>query len=706
MRPMARADGLRRRSGATRRSPPLTRARAAYYHSAMAGTIRTERIAELEKLIRMHQELYYNSEPEISDEAFDALWAELEGLDPDNTVLRRIGEDRADGWPKARHLMPMGSQAKATDPESFEAWALRTSPADYIVQYKLDGASLELQYREGILIRAVTRGDGIIGDEITANAKKMRGVPLRLPAAFSGGVRGEVLMSRSVHASKYSDKANCRNAANGLMKRKDGIGSEDLDLVCYDARGEVPIAPAGSLPGELDLGLEPEAEMASPFSDELGKLAWLSSMGFSTVKTEILATPAEVIDYRGRVMALRPGLDFDIDGLVVKGLEIDVEDIARPRPEKQIAFKFSPEEAVTRLKAIEWSESGTLYTPIGVVEPVRLAGTTVQRANLCNPGMIRAMGLKLGSMVVITKRGEIIPKIETLVENPADAKDIELPTVCGSCGSALADEGSRLFCPNELCPKKELHRLEKWLTVLDVRDFGSALVKRLHDSGRVRTIADLYTLSEGELESLERMGRTLAQKVLRNLHAAVELSLTEFIAGFDLEGVGLLVAEKLVKGGFPTLDALFGAEEAELVKIDGIAETMAATIRKGLKAVRSEMLALIGGGAVRIKETPDPAAARDPANAILGKSFCFTGELASMKRPEAEKRIRERGGTAKSSVAKDLDYLVTNDPASRSEKNRKAREYGVAIIGEEELLAMLGLAETGSGRPSPEKPQP
>jgi len=155
----------------------------------MAGTIRTERIAELEKLIRMHQELYYNSEPEISDEAFDALWAELEGLDPDNTVLRRIGEDRADGWPKARHLMPMGSQAKATDPESFEAWALRTSPADYIVQYKLDGASLELQYREGILIRAVTRGDGIIGDEITANAKKMRGVPLRLPAAFSGGVR-------------------------------------------------------------------------------------------------------------------------------------------------------------------------------------------------------------------------------------------------------------------------------------------------------------------------------------------------------------------------------------------------------------------------------------------------------------------------------------------------------------------------------------
>jgi len=638
-----------------------------------------QRIAELEQLIRKNQELYYNAEPAISDEAFDALWAELEDLDPVNPLLRRIGEDRADGWPKSRHIIPMGSQAKATDPESFKAWAKKVAFEKYIVQYKLDGASLELQYEEGDLLRAVTRGDGLVGDDITANARKMKGVPGRLPSPFSGGVRGEVLMAKAIHKEKYADKANCRNAANGIMKRKDGAGSEDLTVICYDAQGTSKSHSEG---GGND----------SAFADELGKLAWLAAMGFSSVRTEIFATPEEVVDYRGRVMALRPNLEFDIDGLVVKGMSIDDEDLAKPRPDKQIAFKFSPEEAVTRLKAIVWSESGALYTPIGIVDPVHLAGTTVQRANLCNPAMIRSMKLKIGSMVVITKRGEIIPKIETLVENPQDSVDIEQPTLCASCGTALVDEGTRLYCPNELCPKKELHRIEKWLTILDIRDFGTALVKRLHETGRVRTIADLYSLAVEELENLERMGRTSAQKVLRNLHAVEEVSLAEFIAGFDLEDVGLLVAEKLVQGGFSTLDSLFVAREEDLVKIDGIAETMARTITRGLAAVRSEMESLLGSGAIRIRPSVMAPGLQDPANPVAGRSFCFTGELRTMKRPEAEKKVRDLGGRAASAVGKGLDYLVTNDPGSGSSKNRKAAEYGVAIIGEDEFLGLLEAA--------------
>ncbi len=645
----------------------LTRPESPYYHSVMAKPSPHERVAELEKLIRRNQELYYNAEPAISDEEFDALWAELEDIDPGNALLRRIGADKADGWPKSKHVMPMGSQAKATDPESFEAWAAKVQYDKYIVQYKLDGASLELQYDRGNLVRAVTRGDGIIGDDITPNATRMRGVPLALPESFSGAVRGEVLMSRTAHKEKYADKANCRNAANGLMKRKDGKGSEDLNVVCYDAMGK-----GGD----------------SPFSTEIEKLAWLARMGFATVRTEIFFSARDIEEYRGKVMALRPNLDYDIDGLVVKGVEIDAEDSAKPRPEKQIAFKFSPEEAVTRLKAIEWSESGALYTPIGLVEPVRLAGTTVQRANLCNPDMIRSMNLKIGSMVVITKRGEIIPKIETLVENPADAMEIGQPTVCGACGFSLLDEGSRLYCPNELCPKKELHRIEKWITILDIRDFGAALIRRLHEAGRIKSIADLYTLRVEELETFERMGRTLAQKVLRNLHAVEEISLTEFIAGFDLDGVGLLVAEKLVKGGFNSLDALFGASEEELIRIDGIAATMAATIRKGLFAVKREMIAVVEAGAIKIRPVLAPSIAQG-ANPIAGKSFCFTGELRSMKRPEAEKKIRELGGTAKSSVTKDLDFLVTNDPGSGSGKNKKAREFGVTILDEAEFLSML-----------------
>jgi len=644
----------------------------AYYHRPMGSQQdRGARIAELEALITAHQGLYYRQEPSITDEEFDTLWDELESLDPENPLLDQVGSDLsdgdlADGWPKARHLMPMGSQSKATDPESFETWAIKHEYPVYLVQYKLDGASIELQYARGTLTRAVTRGDGVVGDDITQNAERMSGVVRRLPGDFDGAVRGEVLMSRAVHRSKYSDKANCRNAANGTMKRKDGAGCEDLEVVCYDARGV--------------------AGLVSPFGTEREKIAWLAAMGFEPVKTQECASVSEIVEYRAKVMALRQDLKFDIDGLVVKGDAIDEEDLAKPRPESQIAFKFNPEEGVTVLKAVEWSESGSLYTPIGIMEPVRLAGTTVQRANLCNPDMIRGLGLKIGSKVVITKRGEIIPKIEAVAETPADATEISFPETCGTCGATLSDEGTSLRCPNPACPKKDLHRLSKWIATLDIREFGETLLKRLHSSGRVSKIAHLYTLTEEELASVERMGSVSAAKVLANLRARKNLSLPEFIAGFDIDGVGLLVAQKLVQGGFSTLEALRTAAPEDFLKVGGIAETMAATISSGFSVLGPEMDELLSTGAVRILAgEPDSMA----AGRLAGKTFCFTGELSSMKRAEAEKAIRLLGGTAKSSITRDLDYLVTNDPASGSSKNRKAAELGVAVLDETAFLSLI-----------------
>lgn len=656
---------------------------------------KTNRVRELEKLIKQNQYLYYNKEPVISDEEFDALWEELERLDPENALLARVGEDKADGWPKVRHVIPMGSQSKATDPEAFEAWAAKMPFSSYLVQYKLDGASVELQYKDGTLERAVTRGDGLVGDEITPNAIHMNGVPARLPQQFTGGVRGEVLMPRALLPVKYPGKANCRNAANGIMKRKDGVGSEDLDVVCYDARGSVPASPPGEGPAigrELSLFDDGRPGGAvPPFGDEREKVAWLKAMGFMTVETSFFDSVESIVSYRAHIMAARPDLVYDIDGLVVKGFEIDEDDLAKPRPEKQIAFKFSPEEAVTTLREIEWSESGAVYTPIGIVEPVHLAGTTVQRANLCNPDMIRKLGLRLGSKVVITKRGEIIPKIETLVETPPNASDIALPVSCASCGSTLIDEGTRLYCPNPACPKKVFHRLEKWLSVVDAKEFGSAILKRLFDSGRVRSIPDLYSLSAEELAEFDRMGPTLAQKIVKNLHAANELSLAEFVAGFDIDGVGILIAEKLVAAGYRTLDALFAAKPEDFATIDGIADTMAGIISSGLAERRGEMEALLATGAVTIRK-PAGQGSGTPRSALYGKSFCFTGELTSMKRPQAEKLVRDRGGSAKSAVTKDVSYLVTNDPNSGSEKNLKARALGVPIISEQEFLAMA--AET------------
>jgi DNA ligase (NAD+) len=621
------------------------------------------RIAELESGIRRHQNLYYNGQPEISDADFDALWDELAELDPANSLLGVVGADAADGWPKAQHVMPMGSQEKASDPEAFLAWCEKFPRGEYLVQYKLDGASLELQYENGLLVRAVTRGDGSVGDDVTPNASRMRGVIAHLPEPFTGGVRGEVLMSHAIHKGKYADKANCRNAANGLMKRKDGVGAEDLDVICYDALGVSTLGAAAS----------------SPFADEVEKLAWLERMGFETVEHRICSTPQEVIDWRGRIMDIRDELPFDIDGLVIKGREIDPADMARARPEKQIAFKFSLEEAISVLRDVEWSESGANYTPIGVVDPVRLAGTTVQRANLVNTNAIRGMGLMLGSRVIMTKRGEIIPKIEGLVDNPPGAKPIPVPERC-ACGAALIDEGTRLHCPNPSCPKKAFHRLEKWLDTLDVLDFGSVILGKLFDSGRVREIADLYSLQAAELAGYDRMGEVLAAKILRNLREKDEVDLAAFIAGFDIENIGALIAEKAVQAGFDTLEKLRAATVRELDEVEGFAETTAKALLEGLAALAPEMDRVLRTGAVRIR-------AAGGGGSFGGKSFCFTGEL-SMKRAEAEDLVRSLGGSIKNSVTKDLTYLVTNDPASGSAKNIKAAAYGVAVIGEEDFLAM------------------
>lgn len=651
-----------------------------------------DRVAWLEAELRRHQDLYYNGSPELSDADFDALRDELEALAPGSAALSAIGADAADGFPKAAHVLPMGSQAKAADSDEFLAWCAKRGLPEYVVEWKLDGASLELQYEAGRLVRAVTRGDGTVGDEITANALRMRGVPATLPQAWDGAVRGEVVMSKSTFAEHFPDKANCRNAANGLMKRKDGKGTERLEVLCYDAApagvygaAVISAAAKGAALGAASQTAPGQAALEPPFDDESAKLAWLGRMGFDVVRSYVLADPYEVIDLRAKIALERPSLPFDIDGLVVKARNVDVEDMRRARPERQIAFKFPLEEAATTLVGVEWSESGATYTPVALVEPVRLAGTTVKRASLANTNAIRGMGLKLGSKVILVKRGEIIPKIEGLVENPAGAEEIVAPTEC-SCGSALVDEGTRLYCPNPDCPKKALHRIEKWISTLGVMEFGSTILGRLFESGRVLSIADLYSLEAEELAGYERMGQASAAKLVQNLRAKARPSLAEFIAGFDIEGIGVLMVEKAVQAGFSTLDALRQATTEQLASIDGFGELTAEALRSGLAALSAQMDAALESGAVEIR--PE----RSDGGPLDGLSFCFTGEMASMKRPEAEALVRSLGGSTRSSVVKGLSYLVTNDPASGSAKNRKAAELGVPVIGEAEFLAMAGRA--------------
>ena len=542
-----------------------------------------EKVGELEGLITKYQDSYYGGEGEISDAEFDTLWDELKKTAPESPVLKKVGSEKPaagrragaaeDGFPKAAHLIPMGSQEKASNEAEFRAWAEKSGLSRFVVQHKLDGASLELQYKNGTLDRAVTRGDGSVGDDITANARKMQGVPPELGENFSGGVRGEVIMTRAVWRSKYSGKANCRNAANGLMRRKDGEGSGDLTLIAYDAS---------------------KTNDDAFFKTETDKVAWLAAKKFNTVETNVFDSAEEVIAYRETQAGRRETLPYDIDGLVIKDIGTDMNDLRKARPEKQIAFKFMLEEAVSVLRRVEWSESGATYTPIGVVDPVHLAGTVVQRANLNNPGMIRSLELKIGSAVIVVKRGEIIPKIErraveadvqkndiskkyTLILDTSkkymqeiNVSEIEQPAVCAACGTALADDGTRLYCPNHSCVKRILHRLYKWTDVLDIRELGEKLVAQLFEKGRVRSVAGFYSLTEEELAEYERMGALSAAKVIRHIQTKRALRLSQFVAGFDFEGVGELIMEKVEEAGFDTLEKLRAASLEQLSAVHGL----------------------------------------------------------------------------------------------------------------------------------------
>ncbi|MCK4516954.1 MAG: DNA ligase (NAD(+)) LigA, partial [Spirochaetaceae bacterium] len=348
---------------------------------------------------------------------------------------------------------------------------------------------------------------------------------------------------------------------------------------------------------------------------------------------------------------------------------------------KQIAFKFEPEEAASTLLEVIWNPSGSLYTPIGVMEPVRLAGTMVKRANLVNPRLIREMDLKIGSRVAVTKRGEIIPKIERLLENPPGATPIEQPGVCEKCGTQLVDDDTRLYCPNQACPKRALYRLGKWLDVLDIRDFGDVILGKLFEAGRVRTIADLYRLDVDVLVDFERMGETLARKILRNLHQIREIPLARFVAGFNIEGVGELIMAKAVNAGYDTLEKLMSTTAEEFAAVPGIGEILGATIVDGLAQLRGEMEAVLAIGSLKIQAAT--------AGVLSGVSFCFTGTLNSISRNEAEELVRRDGGTTKNSITKDLTYVVTNNRDSGSGKAKKARELGISILTEDEFLAMV-----------------
>jgi DNA ligase (NAD+) len=350
-------------------------------------------MTELECKVLKYQQAYYDGEPLISDDDFDVLWDKLKAQQPDSEVLKAVGSDSSI-FPKAKHLMMMGSQQKCKNEIEFKKWFKKQNENLMVVQYKLDGASLELQYQKGKLIRAITRGNGEIGDDITPNVLKMKNVPKSI-LGFSGAVRGEVLLFKSTLKKHFPSMANCRNGATGTMKQKSGIGCEHLNVICYDVFGK-------------DFDLESE------------KQEWLQAQGFEVAHYEMVNSAEKIVKLRNTINnEIREHLDYDIDGLVIKCNTVDDSDLKRARPEHQTAFKFQLDKYETILKDIAWEQNGKRFTPVAIVEPVEIAGATVRRASLANLDRVNDLiseGMKIGSKVELTRRGEIIPYLENVLD--------------------------------------------------------------------------------------------------------------------------------------------------------------------------------------------------------------------------------------------------------------------------------------------------
>ena len=355
------------------------------------------KLKDLVEEIKKHREDYYNEETEISDEKYDKLEDELREVDPDNPVLSKIGEDSSEDFTKKEHIIHMNSQDKVNTPEAFYKWCNKWNWDVLIVQHKLDGISVELCYEDGRFTVGISRGNGVVGDDISNNVRKMRGFVEELKDKdFTGGVRGEIVLYKDVFEEKYSaENKNPRNTASGIAKRKNSEGSEDLTIITYNAQVK---------------------DDDKYFSNELEKLFWLQYNKFNLIEGISFSSPQEVVKYKEKVEKERNTFQYNIDGLVIKSNVIDLEDQKRSKPQKQVAFKFEDEMKETILRDIVWEQSGPIFTPVAEFDPIEIEETTISKASLSNHSFIEKLGLYKNCRILVKKAGSIIPQIVKVID--------------------------------------------------------------------------------------------------------------------------------------------------------------------------------------------------------------------------------------------------------------------------------------------------
>lgn len=660
-----------------------------------------ERIAELREEVRRHDYLYYvENRPEISDAAYDRLFGELRELEEafpelrtDDSPTQRVGGEPLDELPSVEHTAPMLSLDSGTEPEEvreFHERVLRNLGEDAVVSYvlepKLDGASVEVVYREGRLVRAATRGNGVTGDRITENVRTIPAVPLRLrtadrPAPPALAVRGEVFMrlgafdalNRRLAERGEEPFANPRNATAGSLRQLDSriTAERPLDFFAFEI-----LASEGV---DLDTqwaSLEALREWGLPVNERL----------------ERAAGPEEIVAYHAALADEREELDYEIDGVVAKLDDLDRRaelGATSHHPRWAFALKFPPRQEVTTVRRIVPSVGRTgVVTPIAFLRPVDVGGVTVSRANLHNREQVAEMDVREGDRVRVHRAGDVIPQVVERVgdgeEGEERADPFEMPETCPSCGAELVERGPHTFCPNAFeCPAQLAGRLEHFGSrdALDIEGLGEETARLFVREGVVESLPELFDLTAGDVEALEGFAETSARNLIRAIEAASTAELRRFLYGLGIPEVGSTVARDLARH-FGSLEALRRATADDLEEVDGVGPKMAEQIAAFFAEERNAELldALAERVEILEPELPD----RRPLD---GRRFVFTGALDRFTRREAQETVERLGARATSSVSGATDVLVAGEnPGSKLER---AREEGVEILDEDAFVSLL-----------------
>lgn len=649
-----------------------------------------KRAEELTELLNKYTYQYYVlDDPEVSDYEFDMLMQELKSLEEQfpqlvtpSSPTQRVGGMASGRFAKVEHSVQMASLQDVFSFEQVEAFLTRCGEQlgdpEYSVEPKIDGLSVSLEYTDGVLTRGSTRGDGFVGEDVTANIKTIRSVPLKLKNAPEFlEVRGEVYMPRSsffelVEQQELNSEQpfkNPRNAAAGSLRQKDPkiTATRKLDMFIFNV--------------QQIRGME--------FASHTGSLDYLRSLGFKTVPSyKICRNMNEITAEIERIGNERADFSFDIDGVVVKVNDLAQRDImgaTTKTPKWAVAYKYPPEEKETVLREIEVNVGRTgAITPVAVFDPIILAGTSVSRAVLHNQDFIDEKDIRVGDTIVVRKAGEIIPEVLRSVGHSENSVPFRLPELCPVCGTPSVRENgeSALRCPNVECPAQLLKNLIHFASknAMNIDGLGPANMALLTETGLVKSPADLYLLRKEQLTSLDRFADKSAENLINAIESSKNAELDRLIHALGIRNIGQRAATLLCEK-FGNMDSLLGAEKEDIAAIEGFGDIMAESVVTALGEPHlRELIEKLRQSGVNMTYTKETSG----DDRFAGLTFVLTGTLPTMKRDEAKKLIESFGGKVSGSVSKKTNYVVAGEDAGS--KLTKAQELGIEILSEADLL--------------------